>query len=87
MNRNIRYNQIQSLGKKKTQQTQSDIKADNTCFQMSTIPKSLHLPLCYPATLFSDSLRVCVNPEIKETGILWFGYGTNIVSSLSYVVP
>jgi hypothetical protein len=39
----IRYN----LWAKKNQQTQSDIEADNTCFQMSTIPKTLHLPLCY----------------------------------------
>jgi hypothetical protein len=61
----IRYN----LWAKKTQQTQLDIEADNTCFQISTIPKTLHLPLCYSATLFSDSLRVCINPEIKETGI------------------
>jgi hypothetical protein len=64
----IYQNSMKSLGKK-TQQTQSDIKADNTCFQMSTIPKSLQLPLCYSATLFSDSLRVRINPEIKETGI------------------
>jgi hypothetical protein len=68
MNRQIRYNQIQSLGKK-TQKTQSDIEVDNTCFQMSTIPKTLHLPICYSATLFSDSLRVRINPEIKKTGI------------------
>jgi hypothetical protein len=36
---------------------------------MFTIPKTLHLPLCNSATLFSDSLRVRINPEIKETGI------------------
>jgi hypothetical protein len=65
MNRQIRYN----VWAKKTQQRQSDIAAANTCFQMSTIPKTLHLPLCYSATLFSNSLRVCINPEIKETGI------------------
>jgi hypothetical protein len=53
----------------KTQQTQSDIEADNTCIQMSTIPKTLHLPLYYSATLFFDSLRVRINPEIKETRI------------------
>jgi hypothetical protein len=69
---NEQTNQIQLdtiSGQKKTQQTQSDIEADNTCFQMSTIPKTLHLPLCYSATLFSDSLRVRINLEIKETGI------------------
>jgi hypothetical protein len=58
-----------TISGKKTQQTQSDIEADNTCIKMSTIPKTLHLPLCYSATLFSDSLRVRINPEIKEIGI------------------
>jgi hypothetical protein len=57
---NEQTNQIQSdtISGGKTQQTQSDIEADNTCIQMSTIPKTLHLPLCYSATLFSNSLRV-----------------------------
>jgi hypothetical protein len=33
---------------------------------MSTIPKTLHLPLCNSATLFSDSLWIRINPEIKR---------------------
>jgi hypothetical protein len=37
---------------------------------MSTIPKTLHLPLCYSATLFSDSFLDRINPEIKKEHVM-----------------